>query len=72
MRKDFKNLDIYAAFSSSMQAGAPATMNMARPFKALKAGIAYSAYSSSLEQRTTISALAAIAASTPSSTVGKH
>ena len=36
----------------------------ARPFKALKAGTAYSAYSSSLEQMTTTSAFAAIAAST--------
>ncbi len=46
-----------------------ATINIARPFSALKAGIAYSAYSSSLEQITTISAFAAIAASTPASTV---
>ena len=54
-----------------MQAGAPATINMARPFRALKAGTAYSAYSSSLEHNTTMSALAAIAASIPSSTVEK-
>jgi len=62
---------IPAAFSSSAHSGFPAMMNMARPFKARKAGIAYSAYSSSLEQSTTISALAAIAASTPASTVSK-
>ena len=60
-----------AAFSSSIQAGAPATMKMALPFNALNAGIAYSAYSSSLEQITTMSAPAFIAASTPASTVGK-
>ena len=60
---------IPAAFSSSIQAGAPATINIARPFNAWYAGTAYSAYSSSLEQRTTMSALAAIAASTPASTV---
>lgn len=47
-------------------------INIARPFKALKAGIAYSAYSSSLEQSTTISALAAMAASIPASTVSKQ
>ena len=39
--------------------------------QSLKAGTAYSAYSSSLEHNTTMSALAAIAASIPSSTVGK-
>lgn len=54
-----------------MQAGAPATMNMARPLRALKAGMAYSAYSSSLEQMTTMSASAFMAASMPSSTVLK-
>ena len=54
-----------------MQAGAPATMNIARPFNAWNAGTASSAYSSSLEQRTTMSAFAFMAASTPSSTVAK-
>ena len=60
-----------AAFSSSMHAGAPATMNMARPANAWKAGTAYCAYSSSLEQSTTMSAFAFMAASMPSSTVAK-
>ena len=50
---------------------APATTNIARPSSALYAGIAYSAYSSSLEQITTMSAPALTASSTPSSTVAK-
>ena len=71
LTRTWMKFSIPAAFSSSAHSGFPAMMNMARPFKARKAGIAYSAYSSSLEQSTTISALAAIAASTPASTVSK-
>ena len=53
-----------AACNSSVHAGAPATMNMALSPIARYAGIAYSAYSSSLEQRTTMSAFASNAALT--------
>ena len=60
-----------AACNSSVHAGAPATMKIALSPMAWKAGIAYSAYSSSLEQMTTMSAFAANAAFTPSSTVAK-